>query len=336
MRLPAPPSATRNRRFILRIALASLAAWLSVAAPCACAQAWPAKPVRVIVPFPAGGSSDVLARALGQKLHEAWGQPVIVENRAGANGNVGAGLVARSAPDGYTLLLMDVGALTISPNVYPDLTFDPARDFAPVAMISYSPHVFAVHPSIPAKTLKELIALAKAKPGRLNFATAGAGSAPHLAGIEFALRTGVEWTYIHYKGGGQSITDAVAGHADVLVNGMLPVYPHVRSGRLRALAVSSVKRAAAAPDIPTVAETLPGFETGSWQGVLAPAGTPAEIVSKLNAELRRVLAMPAIKTQLAEQGTEVRADTPAALGNFIRTETARWAKVVKQSGVKIE
>jgi tripartite-type tricarboxylate transporter receptor subunit TctC len=301
------------------------------------AQAWPVKPIRVVVPFPAGGSSDVLARMLGQKLHESWGQPVIVENRPGANGNIGAGIVARSPPDGYALLLTDVGALTISPSVYPDLPFDPAGDLAPVTMVSYSPHVFAVHPSVPARDLNELIALAKSKPGQLNFATAGAGSAPHLAGIEFAMRAGVEWAYIHYKGGGQAITDSIAGHADVLVNGMLPVHPHVKSGRLRALAVSSAKRTPAAPDIPTVAEAaLPGFETGSWQGVLAPAGTPAAIVEKLNVELRRILALPAIRAQLAEQGTEARADTPAVLGNFIRKEVARWAKVVKRSGVRAE
>jgi len=300
------------------------------------AQAWPAKPIRIIVPFPAGGTSDVLARTLGQKLHEAWGQPVIVENRAGANGNIGAGIVAKSPADGYTLLLTDVGALSISPSVFPDLVFDPAKDLAPVILVSYSPHVFAVHPRISAKTLQELIALAKASPGKLNFATAGAGSAPHLAGIDFALRSGIQWTYIHYKGGGQAITDSIAGHSDVLVNGMLPVYPHVKGGRLRALAVSSAKRTPAAPDLPAVAETLPGFETGSWQGVLAPAGTPADIVNKLNAELRRILALPAIRAQLAAQGTEVRADTPAALGHFIRSEIARWAKVVKQSGVKVE
>ncbi len=325
-----------NRLAILRVLHTAFAAVLGLACVCASAQTWPDRPLRVVVPFPAGGSSDVLARTLGQKLHEAWGQPVVVENRPGANGNIGAGLVAKSPPDGYALLLTDVGALTISPSVYPNLPFDPARDLAPVTMVSYSPHVFAVHPSVPAKTLNELIALAKSKPGRLNFATAGAGSAPHLAGIEFALRTGVEWTYIHYKGGGQAITDAIAGHADVLVNGMLPVYPHVKSGRLRALAVSSAKRTPAAPDVPAVAESVPGFETGSWQGVLAPAGTPADIVNKLNAELRRILALPAIRAQLAEQGTEVRADTPAALGNFIRTEIARWAKVVKRSGVKVE
>jgi tripartite-type tricarboxylate transporter receptor subunit TctC len=185
--------------------------------------------------------------------------------------------------------------------------------------------------------VKELIDLAKSKPGKLNFATAGAGSAPHLAGVEFALRTGVQWTYIHYKGGSQAVADVVAGHADVLFNGMLPTYPHVKGGRLRGLAVSSPNRAAAAPEIPTVAESgLPGFETGSWQGLLAPAGTPPQIVKKLNAEVRRILALPDIQAQLAAQGTEVRADTPESLGKFMRSEIARWAKVVQQSGVKVE
>ncbi|MGH8598167.1 MAG: Bug family tripartite tricarboxylate transporter substrate binding protein, partial [Gammaproteobacteria bacterium] len=183
----------------------------------------------------------------------------------------------------------------------------------------------------------ELIALAKSKPGKLNFATAGVGSAPHLAGIEFALRTGVQWAYVPYKGGAQAVADVVAGHADVLFNGMLPVYPHVRGGRMRALAVSSPRRIAAAPQIPTVAESgVPGFETGSWQGMLAPPGTPREIVIKLNAEIRRILAIPAIKTQLSDQGTEIRAGTPESLGQFIRNEIPRWAKVVKQSGIKID
>ncbi|HEV8646109.1 MAG TPA: tripartite tricarboxylate transporter substrate binding protein [Burkholderiales bacterium] len=301
------------------------------------ARTYPSKAIRIVVPNPPGGTSDILARSIGQKLNEAWGQPVIVENRAGANGNIGANLVAKSPSDGYTLLLTDVGALAISPSVFPDLPFDPAGDFAPVVLISYSPHVLGVHPSVPAKTVKELIALAKASPGELNFATAGVGSAPHLAGVEFALRTGVKWTYVPYKGGSQAVADVIAGHADVLFNGMLPVYPHVKGGRMRALAVSSPKRVAAAPEIPTVAESgLPGFETGSWQGILAPSGTPREIVLKLNAEIRRILGTPEIKAQLADQGTEIRADTPESLGQFIRTEIPRWAKVVKQSGIKVE
>jgi len=301
------------------------------------AQIYPAKTIRVVVPNPPGGTSDILARSIGQKLNEAWGRPVIVENRAGANGNIGANLVAKSPADGYTLLLTDVGALAISPSVFPDLPFDPARDFAPVVLISYSPHVLGVHPSVPAKTVKELIALAKSRPGQLNFATAGVGSAPHLAGVEFALRTGVQWTYVPYKGGSQAVADVVAGHADVLFNGMLATFPYVKGSRMRALAVSSPKRVAAAPEIPTVAESgLPGFETGSWQGMLAPSGTPREIVLKLNAELRRILGTPVMKTQLSDQGTEVRAGTPEALGEFIRNEIPRWARVVKQAGIKVD
>ena len=301
------------------------------------AQSYPAKTIRIVVPNPPGGTSDILARSIGQKLNEAWGQPVIVENRAGANGNIGANLVAQSPADGYTLLLTDVGALAISASVFPDLPFDPAGDFAPVVLISYSPHILGVHPSVPANTVKELIALAKSRPGRLNFATAGVGSAPHLAGVEFALRTGVQWTYVPYKGGSQAVADVAAGHADLLFNGMLATFPQVKGGRMRALAVSSPKRVAAAPEIPTVAESgLPGFETGSWQGMLAPSGTPRDIVLKLNAEIRRILGTPEMKAQLADQGTEVRADTPESLGQFIRTEIPRWAKVVKQSGIKVE
>ena len=301
------------------------------------AQAYPTKAIRLIVPYTPGGTSDILARVIGQKMNEAWGRAVIVENKPGANGNVGADLVAKAPADGHTLLLGDIGALCISPSVLAGLPFDPAKDFEPVVMISYSPHVLGVHPALPASSVKELIALAKAKPGTLNFAMSGVGSAQHLAGVEFALRTGVQWTYVPYKGGSAAIADVVAGHADVLFNGMLGVYPFMKSGRLKALAVSAPKRVAAAPDLPTIAEAgLPGFETGSWQGVLAPAGTRREVVAKLNAEITRILSTPEVKEQLAAQGTEVRAGTPEAMASFMRAEIARWAKVVKQAGVKVE
>jgi len=313
------------------------AAGLALATAPALAQPFPSKPIRIVVPYTPGGTSDILARAIGQKMTEAWGQPVVVENKPGANGNVGADLVAKAPADGYTLLLTDIGGLCISASVYPALPFDPARDFAPVVLISYSPHVLGVHPSVPASTVKELVALAKSKPGGLNFATAGVGSAPHLAGVEFALRTGVRWTYVPYKGGSAALADVVAGHAEVLFNGMLPTYPFVTGGKLRAIAVSSAKRAAAAPHLPTVSESgLPGFETGSWQGILAPAGTQGEIVERLNAEVQRILALPDVQQRLAAQGTEVRAGTPGALAAFMRAEIARWAKVVRQVGLKIE
>jgi len=316
--------------------IAALLAIVLLAALPARAQTYPGKPIRIIVPFAPGGTSDILARALGPGLTQAWNQPVIVENRTGANGNVGADYVAKSAPDGYTLFLSDMGALTINPSVYTNSPFDPVKDFAPIVMISYSPHVLAVHPSLPVHSVKELIAYAKANPGKLNFANSGTGGAPHLAGVEFAARTGVQWAYIPYKGGSQAVTDVIAGNSNVLFNGMLATYPSVKAGRLRGLAISGSKRVASAPELPTVAETLPGFETGSYQGMLAPAGTPREIVTKLNAEVTRVLNTPAMLDMLAKQGTEVRAGPPEELGAFIASEKTRWAKVVKDAGIKAD
>lgn len=298
---------------------------------------YPSKPIRIVVPYAAGGTSDILARQIGPKLSEVWGQPVIVENKPGANGNVGADFVAKSAPDGYTLLLTDLGGLVISASVYPKLPFDPSRDFTPVVMVSYSPHVLAVHPSVKASTMKELIDLAKANPGKLNFAVSGIGGAPQLAGIEFAQRTGVSWTYIPYKGGSDAVSAVAAGQADVLFNGMLATWPTVQGGRLRALAISSGKRVPSAPDTPTVAEQgLPGFETGSFQGVVGPNGLPREAVAKLNGELVKVLNSQDMKERFAKQGTEVRTGTSESLGQWMRTEQARWAKVVKESGEKFE
>jgi tripartite-type tricarboxylate transporter receptor subunit TctC len=301
------------------------------------AQSYPAKPIRIVVPYPPGGTSDILARLIGAKMTESWGQQVIVESRPGANGNIGAELVARSAPDGYVTMLGDIGTLAISPAIYPKLTFDPAKDFAPVTMVAYSPHILCVHPSVPVKTVKELVALAKSRPGKLNYAAASLGGAPHLAGIEFALRTGVSWEYIPYKGGAQAVAETVAGQSEVLFNGMLATYPHVKSGRLRLLAVSSGKRMSSIPDVPTVAESgLPGFETGSWQGVLAPPGTSRDIVAKLNGEIIRIVNAADMKEKLANQGAEVLTMTPERFGDFIRKEKARWAKVVKDSGAKFD
>ena len=307
------------------------------AASAAFAQTYPGKPIRIVVPYAAGGTSDILARQIGPKLTDAWGQPVIVENKPGANGNVGADFVAKSAPDGYTLLLTDLGGLVISASVYPKLPFNPSKDFTPVVMVSYSPHVLAVNPEVKVKDVKELVAMAKAYPGKLNFAISGIGGAPQLAGIEFAQRMGIDWTYIPYKGGADAITGVVGGQAHVLFNGMLATWPHVTGGRLRALAISSAKRVPSAPDTPTVAEQgLPGFETGSYQGVIGPVGIPRETVSKLNAELIKVLNTAEMKERFAKQGTEVRTDTPESLGKWMGTEQAKWAKVVKESGAKFE
>ena len=298
---------------------------------------YPTKPIKIIVPYAPGGTSDILARTLGQKLSEAWGQQVIVDNKPGANGNIGADMVAKAAPDGYTVLLADIGSLAISPSVYLTLPFDPAKDFSPVGMVAYSPHILVVHPSVKANNVKELIEYAKVNPGKMNYATSGVGGAPHLAGVEFAQRSGVNWIYIPYKGGAQAIADIAAGQANVMFNGMLATYPQVKSGNLKILAVSGAARVASIPDVPTVAESgLPGFETGSWQGVLAPAGTPADVVAKLNAELIRILNSVDVKERLAAQGAEARTNTPEAFGAFIVKEKARWAKVIKDAGIKIE
>jgi len=301
------------------------------------AQSYPSKPIRLVVPYAAGGTSDILARQIGPKLTETWNQPVVVENKTGANGNVNADFVAKSAPDGYTLLLTDVGGLVISASVYPHLPFNPSKDFSPVIMVAYSPHVLAVHPSVKATNVKELVALAKANPGKLNFAVSGIGGAPQLAGIEFAQRTGVQWTYIPYKGGSDAVAGVVGAQAEVLFNGMLATWPSVTSGRLRALAISSPQRLAAAPDTPTVAEQgLPGFETGSFQGIVGPAGIPKDTVARLNGELVRVLNTADMKERLAKLGTEVRAGTPESFGKWLGTEQAKWAKVVRESGVKFD
>ena len=315
----------------------ALSAFCLLAASAAVAQTYPNRPIRIVVPYAAGGTSDILARQIGPKLTEAWGQPVIVENKPGANGNVGAEFVARSAPDGYTLLLTDLGGLVISASVYPKLPFDPSKDFSPVVMVSYSPHVLAVHPSVAVKDVKELIEMAKAHPGKLNFAISGIGGAPQLAGIEFAQRTGVNWTYIPYKGGSDAVTAVVAGQAHVLFNGMLATWPSVTGGRLRALAISSAQRVPSAKDTATVAEQgLPGFETGSFQGVVGPLAIPRETIVKLNAELSKLLNATDMKERFAKLGTEVRTGTPESLGSWMQMEQARWAKVVKESGTRFE
>ncbi len=306
-------------------------------APLVYAQAYPNRPVKIIVPYPPGGTSDILARSIGQKLTDALGQTIVVENKPGANGNVGADFVAKSAPDGYTLLLADIGALAISPSLY-KLSFDPATDFTPVTMVAYSPHILVVHPSVPVNNTKELIALAKSKPGKLNFAASSVGSAPHLAGVDFASRAGIDWAYIPYKGGAQAITDMAGGQADVMFNGMLATYPHVKSGKLKILAVSSSKRMSAIPDVPTVAEAagLENFQTGSWQGVLAPPNTPKEIVARLSSEIIKILSTTEMKERMAAQGAEVSINTSEQFSAFIANEKSRWAQVVKAANLKLE
>ncbi|RZA30588.1 MAG: tripartite tricarboxylate transporter substrate binding protein [Proteobacteria bacterium] len=294
--------------------------------------------IRLIVPNPAGGTSDILARVLAPKMGELLGATILVENKVGATGNVGSDFVAKAPPDGLTLLLNDIGSLAIAPSVFPTLPFDPVKDFAPVSLVAYSPHILAVSPSLPVKDVKDLIALAKSKPNALNFAISGTGGANHLAGIDFAMRTGIAWTYVPYKGGSQAINDVVAGQADLLFNGMVATYPMVKGGKLKALAISSAQRFPAAPEIPTVAEAanLKGFETGSFQGIVAPAGTPPAVVATLHATLQKILATPDMQKRLQDLGAEYRPGSSAEFGAFIKTEKARWAKVVKDSGVKFD
>ena len=303
----------------------------------AIAQIYPAKPIRIIVPFPAGGTSDILTRLIGAKLTESWGQQVLADNRPGANGNIGADMVARAAPDGYTLVLMDVGNLAISPSVFAKMPFDIIRDFSPVTVVSYSPHILATHPSMPAKTVKEIINLAKARPGKLNYAT-GLGGAPHMAGLMFAYRSGINWTYIPTKGGFANILLVTTGEADLLFNGMLATLPHTKSGRLRLIAVSSEKRFPTLPDTPVVAETpgLEGFVTGSWQGVLAPAKTPPELVARLQTEIARIIHTQDIKEKLTSQGADPIGNSPAEMGKWLASEKDRWAKLIKATGFKLE
>ncbi len=298
------------------------------------AQAWPSRPVRIVVPYPAGGSSDVIARMISQPLSEALGQPVIIENKAGANGNIGAEAVA-NANDGHTLLLCDVGALAISASVYTKLRFDPTHDLKGVAMLAYSPHLLVVHPSVQANSLKELVALSKK--GSLNFAVTAIGSPPHLAGLAVEQATGAAWQYIPYKGGSQAITDTIGGQADVLMNGMLATLAHVQSGKLKVLGVSKRTRMALIPNVPTLAESgMPGFESGTWQGMLMPKNTPPAILERLNAELTRIIRTPDVRARLAAQGAEVNTMSTAEFSSFMEADRKRWEVVVKKVGLKMD
>lgn len=298
-------------------------------------QSWPNKPIRLVVPYPPGGSSDIIARAIAQPLSEALKQPVIVDNKAGANGNLGADFVAKSAPDGYTLLLCDTGALAISPSVYTKLPFDPSKDLRGVTMLAYSPHLLVVHPSVPANNLKELVELSKRS--ELNFAVTAMGSAPHLAGVSVQRASGAKWQFIPYKGGSQAVTDTIAGQTQVLMNGMLATLPFVQSGKLKILGVSKSTRMPLIGNVPTLAEQgLTNFESGSWQGILVTNGTPAATVNRLNTELIKIIRNPDIRAKLSGQGAEVVTMTPVQQDDVFNRERSRWAQVVAQAGLKLD
>ncbi len=324
-----------RRRQFLGTATAALTA--SIAAPALRAQVWPAKPVRILIPFAPGGTSDILARLLQPYLQSALGQSVVVENRTGANGNIAVDMVAKSSPDGYTLVLTDLGNLTISPSVM-KLPFDVAKDFNAVTVLAYSPHLLAVNPDRPYKTVAELIAYAKANPDKLNYATAGIGSAPHLAGARFAHALGLKIAFIPMKGGAEAIQQVAGGHADALFNGMIATLPHVNNGKLRGLAVSSATRSALAPDLPTVSEAagLKDFVTGSWQGFLAAKGTPPEILERLYVEIEKTTKIGEVAARLRELGANPVLYKPAQSDTWRAEEVENWAKVVKDTGTKLE
>ena len=316
-----------HRQGVLAIATALCAGAVSAAD-----MAYPAKPIRMIIANVAGGTSDILARVLGAKLTESWGQQIIVDNRPGASGLIGNELLVKAPPDGYTLLMADFGSTTTTVLMHGKASIDLQRDYAPVTIVSYSPHLLCVHPSVPAATVKAVIALAKAQPGKLNFATAGNTTAPHWAGVMLAARYGIDWTYIPGKGGAQAVLDVASGQADVLFNGMLATLPLVKSGKLKLIAITSAKRNAALPEAPTFAESgVLDFVTGSWQGILAPGKTPPDIVAKIQAETHRILFTPDIREKLAGQGADAMGTTPAETVEFMRRERERMLKLIKDS-----
>ncbi len=324
---------TLNRRqFLGGAAALGLAQWTPA---WAAQEKWPTRPVTIVVPYPPGGSSDIIARLVSQHLSAAIGQTVVVENKPGANGNLGAALVSQSAKEGHTLLLCDVGALAISPSVYTKLTFDPSKDLGAVSMLAYSPHVLAVHPSTQANTLGELIELSKKQ--TVNLAVPAVGSAPHLAAVAVQEATGAKWEYVPYKGGAQALTDAVGGQVHAILNGLLATLPHIRNGKLRAIAISKRERMDAVKDIPTISEQgVPGFESGTWQGVMAPASMPKETADRLAGQLAEIIRRPEIAKQLSEQGAEIVTQKPDEMMKFFNTERARWAEVVKRADVRLD
>jgi len=301
------------------------------------AQGWPEKPVRVVVGFTPGGPSDILARALGQKLAELWSRQVVIENRPGAGGNIAAELVAKSAPDGYTWLLGNNSILATNQSLYGKLGYDPVKDFAPVALVAIQPNILVVNPGVPVSSVKELIALAKAKPGALNYASSGSGAAAHLAGELFKAMTGVQMVHIPYKGAQPALTDLIAGQAQLMFATSASVIPYIKAGRLRALAVTTAQRSATVPELPTLSEAgVPGFEAITWHGVVVPAATPGLLVERLNADIVKVLHMRDLRERLESLGAELAIGTPQDFAEYIAREIPKWAKVVKDSGARAE
>jgi tripartite-type tricarboxylate transporter receptor subunit TctC len=315
------------------IRAACAAVFVLSGADAAFAQAYPAGPMRLIVPFPPGGGTDILARSIAQKLNEAWGQPVVIDNRGGANGTIGAALAAKAPADGQTLLIVPSG-FAVNPSIYKGLPFDSLRDFAPVSQLAASPLVLVVHPSFPARNVKELIAFVKARPEQINYGSSGNGSPPHIATELFKLMTGTKMTHIPYKGAGPAAIDVMAGQIPIYFMNALQAVPYMKQGRVRPLGVTSSRRFAGLPSVPTIAEAgVPGYEMTNWYGMLVPAGTPRTSLARLHGEIVRILNLPELKQRLSSEGAEVVASTPDQFGVFLRDEIAKAAKIVRASGM---
>ena len=316
-------------RFLLTLILAALPL-------VAAAQPYPSKPVRIIVNFPAGGVADIYARIIGTRVQESWGQPVVVENRTGGGGNIGADAVAKSAPDGYTLNMSAIGPHAVNVSLFSKMPYDPVKDFAAIALVLEAEGLLVVHPTVPTNNVAELIAYARANPGKLTFASAGPGTASHLAGELFKTMAKVDMLHIPYKGNVPAITDLLAGQTSLLFATMPTVLPHAKAGKLRAIATLGSERSAATPELPTIGETLKGFEVNNWIGLFAPAGTPPEIVRRWNGEVMRVMQSPDIQARLPVDGARFTPNTPEQFSAFVKSEIAKWAPVVKASGARVD
>lgn len=323
---------------VRKIVILCVGMLLTLAVTAVQAQAYPARPIRFVVPYAPGGPLDLIARAIGQKLTEATGQPVVVDNKPGAGGNIGADIVAKAAPDGYTIVMGAVATHAINPTLYPKIPYDPVKDFTPVAMVAVVPNVLVVNPALPVKSVKELIDFAKARPSYLNFASGSSGSTGHLAGELFNALAGVQMVHIPYKGGAPAMADLLAGQVQLMFDNLANAQPQIKAGKLRALAVTTAQRSAFAPDLPTLAEAgVPGFDLTTWFGIFLPGNAPRDIVLRLNTEINKALSAPDMRDRLEKMGAEPPANnTPERFAAFIKVEFDKYARVIKASGAKVE
>jgi tripartite-type tricarboxylate transporter receptor subunit TctC len=327
-----PAVCSRSRRAFVVGAAAALTAPRR-----ALGQGYPSKAVQIVVPFAPGGATDIVARLVAAKLNERLGQPVVIENRPGAGGNIGAAVAAKAAPDGYTMFMGTISTHAINPSLYAKLGYDPVRDFAPVSLLTSVPLVLVVHPGLGARSIKDVIALAKAKPGELTYASPGAGTALHLAGELFKTLAGVDIVHVPYKGSAPALTDVMAGRVSLMFDTSLSALPHVKGGKLHALAVTTARRSPMLPELPTVTEAgVPGFEVSAWNGVLVPAGTPRDVVGRLATEIAAIMKLPDVRDRLGAQGAEAIGSTPDEFARYIAAETAKWAVVVRASGARVD